>query len=136
MFIGTTNKSQYLKDETGGRRFWPVKVAVVRPIDTDLLTGCATSFSLRRCIGSEPANTGGPMMRSSVSISSPNRKHGSSRMLGKKPSLIFWTARKEVTVLEVARGALVIDTARLGTADQRRVTAILERLGWERGKME
>ncbi len=42
--------------------------------------------------------------------------------------------KPETTVLEVARQGLFVETPKLGTADQRRIVAILERLGWIRGK--
>jgi predicted P-loop ATPase len=33
----TTNNSEYLKSQTGNRRFWPIPVAVIHPIDLDSL---------------------------------------------------------------------------------------------------
>jgi putative DNA primase/helicase len=38
IFIGSTNDAEYLRDPTGGRRFWPV-VCTVEAIDTNLLRG-------------------------------------------------------------------------------------------------
>ncbi|MBB4267714.1 VapE domain-containing protein [Roseospira visakhapatnamensis] len=37
VLCGTVNHETWLKDETGGRRFWPVKAGVTGPIDLDSL---------------------------------------------------------------------------------------------------
>jgi predicted P-loop ATPase len=46
----------------------------------------------------------------------------------------FIANRPDVTILEVAR-AIGLMTDRVGTAEQRRISAALESLGWERGKV-
>ena len=42
------------------------------------------------------------------------------------------TDKCELTIGQLAKDALEIQTQRVGTADQRRIAAVLTRLGWER----
>jgi hypothetical protein len=46
----------------------------------------------------------------------------------------FLPARRRTTVFEVARECLHFTVDKIGTADQRRISAALERLGWRRDK--
>jgi predicted P-loop ATPase len=44
----------------------------------------------------------------------------------------YLKGRTRVLIGETAREARFLETPRIGTADQRRITAVLERLGWHR----
>jgi predicted P-loop ATPase len=44
----------------------------------------------------------------------------------------YLARQTQVTVGQVAKEALLIEAAKIGTADQRRISAIMERLNWKR----
>ena len=131
LFIGTTNKTAYLRDETGGRRFWPVKCgAIDLPAlarDRDQLLAEAVRFYQAKV----------PWWPTPEFEAEHIRPHQENRYEADawEQAVISWLPNiTKTTVLEVAREALHIETPKLGTADQRRIIAILERLQWVRGK--
>ena len=129
VFVGTTNRDTYLKDETGNRRFWPVKTGT---IDTDVLT------IDRDQLFAEAVK----LYRDGVKWwpdKDFERKHIEPEQAARfeadawEETIADWLKGKtKVTIGEIARGALSIETPRIGTADQRRIAAVLELLGWQR----
>jgi predicted P-loop ATPase len=133
IFIGSTNKAAYLRDETGGRRYWPVRVG---SIDTDGLTRdrdqlLAEAVVLyRRGIQWWPD---GAFEHEHIRPEQEARYEADAW----QETVAGWIIDKSrVTVGEIARQALLIETQRIGTADVRRITSILECLQWRRGKKD
>jgi predicted P-loop ATPase len=129
VFIGTTNREVYLRDETGGRRFWPVKVG---RIDIDALTRDRDQLFAEAMV-----RLGGGMQwwpdkdfeKAHIMPQQASRYEGDvwedqiAEYIGKHPT---------ATIGDIARDAIGITTDRIGTADQRRIAAVLEILGWQR----
>jgi virulence-associated protein E len=136
VFIGTTNKAQYLKDETGGRRFWPVKVALTRPIDSDLLAETRDQLFAEAVHRYQAGEHWWPDDQFERQHIQPEQEARFEADAWEEAITDYLADKANVTLLEVARTAIGIDTPKLGTADQRRIAAILERLNWERGKKD
>jgi predicted P-loop ATPase len=129
IFVGTTNKDTYLRDETGGRRYWPIKagyidaVALARDRDQLFAEAVAAFHSGERWWPDKDFE------REHMQPAQEARYEGDVWEEKIKP---FLETQLRVTVGQVAKEALFIETARVGVADQRRIAAVLTNLGWSR----
>jgi predicted P-loop ATPase len=133
VFIGTTNKTAYLRDETGGRRFWPVKVGIV---DIEGLTRDRDKLFAEAVHLYQQGFEWWPDAAFERRFIVPEQEARYEADAWEQQIENYLVGKKRATVLEVANNGLKIELPRIGTADQRRITAALERLGWSRGKRE
>ncbi len=131
IFIGSTNKETYLRDETGGRRYWPVAAGAIDLAaltrDRDQLFAEAVTL-YRNGARWWPNAT---FEREHIKPEQEARFEGDPW----RETIANWIDDKSTaTVGEIARMALFIETPRLGTADARRISSVLQSLGWRRGK--
>jgi predicted P-loop ATPase len=129
VFAGTTNSDSYLRDETGGRRFWPVRV---RRVDTDGLERdrdqlWAEAVALYRA--------GERWCLEDQGLISEATREQEARYSGDPwDDLIrrFVESRASVTIGEILENVLHIDKARWTQAEQNRAARSLRSLGFER----
>ena len=131
LFIGTTNKTAYLRDETGARRFWPVTVGQIATealkSDRDQLFAEATALF----------KAGAEWWPSAQFQAEHITKEQEARYEAdawEGPIIEYVQGRNQVRIPEIAFMALQMDKGRIGTSEQRRIAAILEREGWERDR--
>lgn len=146
VFIGTTNKSGYLRDETGGRRFWPIRTTV---INIKELQDDRDQLFAEAVVRFERGDQWWPDKEF-------ERKHIAPQQVDRYEEDAWeeiiggWldehNEKTKVTMLEIARGALGYEKEypdpdskltplnRFGKQEQNRIAACLARLGWERGR--
>jgi len=129
VFFGTTNKEAYLRDESGGRRFWPIKAGTINvdalARDRDQLFAEAV-YLYRKGMQWWPDRD---FERQHIAPEQSARYEADA---WEENIAEYLKTRSRVTVGQIAREALAIETPRMGTADQRRISAALDRLGWKR----
>ena len=152
VFIGTTNKDAYLRDETGGRRFWPAKCG---KIDLASLAEDRDQLFAEAVVEYREGGEWWPDKAFERQYIAPEQDARYEGDAWEEP-IRAWLAKKiKVTIIQVACGALGYEGERphftvpgepkeargtpinrLGTIDQRRIGAILTTLGWKPGKRD
>jgi predicted P-loop ATPase len=120
-----------LRDETGGRRFWPIRAGKT---DLDALARDRDELFAEAVRVFRDDKPWWPDRRFKADHMSAEQEARYEHDAWEEAIDSWLTSRTRVTVLEAAKEALHMETPRIGTADQRRIAPILERLGWRRAR--
>jgi len=128
ILVGTTNKEAYLDDPTGGRRFWPVKVGT---IDCDALARDRDQLFAEAAARYRGGECWWPDRAFEETHISPQQADRYEADAWEEPIRDYLFGKSKVLIMQVAKEALQIDTANLGTANQNRIRGVLTSLGWK-----
>lgn len=131
LFIGTTNDKHYLRDPTGGTRYWPI---VCGTIDIPALERDRNQLFAEAAHQYNLGATWWPEPRFEREIIIPIQDERFEADAWDQPILAYLMSEPRTTIVEIAKNALELPTGRIGTADQRRIAAILRAEGWVQHK--
>lgn len=142
IFIGTTNESNYLMDDTGDRRFWPVRI---REFDLDSLARdrdqlwAEAAFYAKRRERIELARELWPVARAAQEARGQRDEweEAVAEWLEKEldePRSLLVPGGYRTTIIQVAKGALNMDVAKLEPIIQKRLIRCIRQAGWHKAE--
>jgi predicted P-loop ATPase len=139
-FVGTTNKDLYLKDETGGRRFWPHKCGDIR---IDELAQDREQLFAEAIVAYRAGVQYWPERKFEAEFITPEQVLRYDGDVWEDLIRNYLDGKLEITLKQIATGCLdygepgstedrKTSLNRFGTSDQNRIKRCLQSLGWYR----
>jgi predicted P-loop ATPase len=125
VFVGTTNESNYLRDNTGGRRFWPIKCGTI--LVDDIARDRQQLFA--EAVSKFKAGESWHIMP----VDETRKEQENRRAVDEWEHIVaeYLDEKTTVTTRDVAEH-LKIDINKLDMILQKRVAGILRTLGWDK----
>jgi predicted P-loop ATPase len=133
VFIGTTNADCYLRDETGARRYWPVRVG---RIDIDALRADREQLLAEALALFRKGMKWWPDADFEKTVIVPEQSDRFDEDEWESAVAKYVQDRTDVTIKEIAMESEISceSLLRLGTFEVSRIRKILRHLGWGAGK--
>jgi predicted P-loop ATPase len=129
VFASTVNDSDYLRDETGNRRFWPI---ACKKIEIDGLAGVRDQLwaeALSRFHADEPWWIDDTKLEKTATREQEARY---SSDVWREKIIDYLVGKNEVSIAQVLKEAVEIPVKEFTRADQTRIGSELTALGWQR----
>lgn len=127
IFVGTTNKDDWNRDETGARRFWPI--ACRGDIDHDSIRANREQLFAEAVTRYKAGETWWEMPATET-VAQQTLRYDADPWLEHVADFIG--LRQDISVSEILEDCLKIEIGKVGRFDQMRVAACLRRLGWSK----
>jgi len=131
VFVGTTNMGQYLKDPTGGRRFWPVRTGVTGRIELDLLREYRDQLFAEAVEAYGNHDPWWPDAQLEGELIRPEQSARYTGDIWEDVIENYCIVRNSATVREIAVHALGLSIKDLRQEHSLRIASILRDMGWE-----
>lgn len=125
VFVGSTNEGTYLKDATGGRRFWPIKCGF---INVEKIEDERAQLFAEAVYRLKAGEKWWEMPEGTTEDQQEKRRQSD---LWEDVVSEYLHGRDSTTSKEIAIDVLKIELAKIDVGAQRRIGSILRRLDWE-----